>query len=147
VQINGSRLGLQNLAEGWRLHFPTGLLGFAQRQDYRIRDHSQDVPFKWLQATDAPPLVFVITDPFAFLPDYQVEIQEQDMHDLRVTDPDQLMLFVIVTLPGKTSPHLTVNLQGPVLVNCANGWAKQLVLVNSPYHTCHPLLVTQNAPS
>ena len=147
MQIDGSRLGLQHFSEGWRLYFPAGLLGFPQRKDYRIRNHGQDVPFKWLQATDDPPLAFVIIDPFAFLPDYQVDIQEQDQHELSVTDPDQLALVVIVSLPGKVSPHLTVNLQGPLLVNCANGWAKQLVLVNGPYHTCHPLVETQNAPS
>jgi flagellar assembly factor FliW len=146
VQIDVSRFGLRDLVQGWQLHFPAGLLGFPHRKDYCIQNHGQDVPFKWLQATDDPPLAFVITDPFAFLPDYQVEIQEQDLRELKVTDHRQLMLFVIVTLPGKTSPHLTVNLQGPVLVNRVNGWAKQLVLINSPYHTRHPLLVNHASP-
>jgi flagellar assembly factor FliW len=35
---------------------------------------------------------------------------------------------------------MTANLQGPVLVNGENRWAKQLVLTNSQYHTRHPLL-------
>ena len=73
---------------------------------------------------------------------YQVPLQEQDLHDLKVTPPAELVLCVIVTLPHETSPQLTVNLQGPVLVNRANGWAKQFVITHGPYQTCHPLHVT-----
>jgi flagellar assembly factor FliW len=39
----------------------------------------------------------------AFLPDYQVSIQEQDLHDLKATAASDLLLFVIVTLPPGTS--------------------------------------------
>jgi flagellar assembly factor FliW len=87
-------------------------------------------------------VAFVVADPFAFLPDYQVPLQEQDLYDLKVAAPAELVLCVIVTLPRQTSPQLTVNLQGPVLVNRVNGWAKQFVIVQGPYHTCHPLHVT-----
>lgn len=147
MHINASHRRLQDLQEGHVLYFPAGLLGFPQHKRYQIRKHSQEVPFRWLQALDDPPLAFVITDPFAFLPDYGAELQEQDLHDLNVIDPRQLTLFVIVTLHRVTAPCLTVNLQGPVLVNCTNGWAKQLVLVSSPYHTQHALLVASEVPS
>jgi flagellar assembly factor FliW len=147
VHINASHRRLQGLQEGHVLYFPAGLLGFPQHKHYQIRNYSQEVPFRWLQAMDDPPLAFVIIDPFAFLPDYGAELQEQDLHDLNVIDPLQLTLFAIVTLPRETSPCFTVNLQGPVLVNCTNSWSKQLVLVNSQYHTQHALLVAAEAPS
>jgi flagellar assembly factor FliW len=147
VQIELDRWRLQDLEAGFLLHFPTGLLGFPYHKTYRIQVQHPDMPFRWLQATDGPPVAFAITDPFTFLPGYQVSIQEQDVHDLQVTAAAELLLFVIVTLPRQTSLQLTVNLQGPVLVNRVNGWAKQLVLVQGPYHTCHPLRVTSQAPS
>jgi flagellar assembly factor FliW len=50
-----------------------------------------------------------------------------------------LFLVAIVTLPRDETTSPAVNLQGPVLVNRANGWAKQLVLVQGPYHTQHAL--------
>ncbi|MBM3222678.1 MAG: flagellar assembly protein FliW, partial [Candidatus Tectomicrobia bacterium] len=41
--------------------------------------------------------------------------------------------------PRTATDYPTVNLQGPLLVNRANGLAKQLVLVQGLYHTHHPL--------
>jgi flagellar assembly factor FliW len=122
------------------IHFPNGLLGFPDIKNYVIFEHDQDVPFKWLQATDEPALAFVIMDPFLFLPDYQVEIHEQDLQELRVSDTSQVSIFVILTIPAGQPAGMTANLQGPVLVNGENRWAKQLVLTNSQYHTRHPLL-------
>ena len=124
------------------IYFPNGLLGFPDIKHYVIFEHDQDVPFKWLQATDEPALAFVIMDPFLFLPDYQVEIQEQDMQELRVRDTSQVSIFVILTIPAGQPACMTANLKGPVLVNEENRWAKQLVLANSQYHTRHPLLAT-----
>ena len=147
MQIELGRWRLRDLAAGFLLYFPTGLLGFPHHKTYRIEVQHPDMPFRWLQATEDPPVAFAITDPFAFVPDYRVSIQAQDVRDLQVTAAAELLLFVIVTLPRQTSHQLTVNLQGPVLVNRVNGWAKQLVLVQGPYHTCHPLCVISQAPS
>jgi flagellar assembly factor FliW len=147
VQIELDHWRLHDLAAGALLHFPTGLLGFPHHKTYRLQVQHPDMPFRWLQATDDPPVAFAITDPFAFLPDYQVSVQEQDLHDLKATEGTELLLCVIVTLPRQASPQLTVNLQGPLLVNRVNGWAKQLVLVQGPYHTHHALSVTSQEPS
>ncbi len=144
MQIEASRVGLGDLAEGRRLHVPAGLLGFPERKEYQILNHTRAAPFRWLQAIENPPLVFAITDPFIFVPDYQVEITPTDLQELGGNDANQFLLCAIVTLPGTTSPDLTMNLQGPVLVNHHNGWAKQLVLINSLYHTHHPLLVSHH---
>ena len=147
MRIDIRRQRLQDLTPGWPVHFPHGLLGFPQRQAYSIQYPIQEAPFRWLQAMGDPPLAFVIVDPFLVLPDYQLEVSEQDMQELGGVDPDSLLVCAIVTLPREASPGLTVNLQGPILMNGMNGWAKQLVLMDSPYHTCHPLLVMHHTPS
>jgi flagellar assembly factor FliW len=147
VQIELDRWRLHDLATGFLLHFPTGLLGFPHHKTYRLQGLHAELPFRWLQATDNPPVAFAVTDPFAFLPDYQVPIQEQDLFDIKVTAAADLVLFVIVTLPRQAAPQLTVNLQGPVLVNRLQGWAKQLVLAHGSYHTCHALAVTSLMPA
>jgi flagellar assembly factor FliW len=142
LHIETTRFGPMQIDERMIIHFPNGLLGFPDVKNYVIFDHDQDVPFKWLQATDEPALAFVILDPFLFLPDYQVEIQEQDWQELRVSDTSHVSIFVILTIPAGQPARMTANLKGPVLVNGENRWAKQLVLTNSQYHTCHPLLAT-----
>ena len=140
MHIETTRFGSMQIDEWMIIHFPNGLLGFPDIKNYVIFDHDQDVPFKWLQATDEPALAFVIMEPFLFQPDYQVEMQEQDLQELRVSDTSHISIFVILTIPAGQPACMTANLKGPVLVNGENRWAKQLVLTNSQYHTRHPLL-------
>jgi flagellar assembly factor FliW len=126
----------------WRmpLHMPAGLLGFPEVKEYLIVDPEPALPVKWLQARDELHLAFVITDPFCLLPDYQVDLSHLDLMDVGAPDTTNLFLVAIVTLPREPTTYPTVNLQGPVLINRTNGWAKQLVLVQGTYHTHHPLL-------
>lgn len=142
MRIETTRFGPMDINARMLIHFPDGLLGFPDVKNYIIFDHDQDAPFKWLQATDEPALAFVITDPFLFVPDYQVEIEEQDLQALSVSDSSQLSTFIILTIPAGQPTRMTANLKGPVLVNGENRWAKQLVLTTSLYHTRHPLLAT-----
>lgn len=134
-----SRFGAMEHDWDMLLHMPAGLLGFPDVKEYYIVDPDREMPLKWLQARDEPRLAFVITDPLVFLPDYRVEMTHLDLMDVGVQATTELFLLAIVTLPREATPYPTVNLQGPVLVNRANGWAKQLVLVQGPYHTHHPL--------
>ena len=134
-----SRFGTVEHDWTMQLHLPAGLLGFPEVKEYLIVDPEPELPVKWLQARDELHLAFVITDPFALLPDYLVELTPLDLMDVGAHATTDLFLVAIVTLPRATTSYPTVNLQGPVLINRANGWAKQLVLVQGTYHTHHPL--------
>ena len=134
-----SRFGALEHDRDMLLHMPAGLLGFPDIKEYLIVDPDREVPLKWLQARDEPRLAFVIIDPFALLPDYPVELTHLDLMDVGAQATTELFLIAIVTLPREETAYPTVNLQGPVLVNRANGWAKQLVLVQGLYHTHHAL--------
>jgi flagellar assembly factor FliW len=132
---------------GIMLHFPAGLLGFPDVSDYVLLDLEPDMPFKCLQAAHGADLSFIVVDPCMLMPDYQVAVDEQDLHDLDVHDQTALRFLAILTIPVDAPGQTTANLQGPILVNTENHHAKQLVLVQSPYHTRHPLLSLANAPA
>jgi flagellar assembly factor FliW len=142
VQIETTRFGPIDIDAEKLLHFPTGLLGFPEVQNYVIFDHTEEGPFKWLQAVEDPALAFLIVDPCVFVPDYKLEVQETELHELGIHDANQTLVFVLVTVRPGTPPHITANLQGPVVVNLASCWAKQLVVVHGAYHTQHPLFAT-----
>lgn len=139
MQVNFTPFSTLDMTDGFPIHFPAGILGFEAVKGYAISAYEQDVPFKRLQARDAQ-LAFIVADPFDFLPDYRVDISAQDLQELAVDAPQHLSLFVLVTVVQETPISMTVNLQGPILFNSQNGYAKQLVLVNSLYHTRHSLV-------
>lgn len=142
-----SRFGAEDSDQTLQVHIPAGLLGFPAITQYRLVDPDPDCPLKWLQAQHKTPLAFVIIDPFLCLPDYHIELTQGDLMDVQADALSTLFLVAIVTLPRDDSSTPTVNLQGPVLINRANGWAKQLVLIHEPYQTQHPLAVISRAVS
>lgn len=146
MHIHTTRFGALEIDPQTIIHFPFGLLGFPRQKDYVILDHDKEIPLKWLQAIDEPDLAFVIIDPLLLMPDYEVDIDDQDLEDLQVQELKNLVLLAIVTVPPGAPEQMTVNLKGPVLVNSENRWAKQLVLVNRPYQTRHPLFTTSGTP-
>jgi flagellar assembly factor FliW len=145
VQIPTTQCEPFPLASGITLHFPSGLLGFPEVSEYVLLDIEADLPFKCLQAVNDPDLGFILIDPFMLMPDYQVTIEPQDLSDLDVHDQQHLCLLAILTVPPGAPGQTTANLQGPIMINTENYRAKQLVLVQSPYHTRHPLLVPAHA--
>lgn len=139
MPMDVSRFGAGEGDRDMQLYMPAGVLGFPDVKHYLIVDPDPEGPLQWLQARDEPHLAFVMTDPLALLPDYHVELTPLDLMDVGADATTEIFLIAIVTLPRDTTLHPTVNLQGPVLVNRANGWAKQLVVVQGPYHTHHPM--------
>lgn len=131
--------------------FPKGLLGFEGLERYTIVDNHECRPFRWLQSLDVPELSFVIVSPVVFFPDYRVAVHAKEVADIAVDDPQDVEIYVIVTVPARLE-EMTANLQGPILLNTANRRGKQLVLTDSSYTVCHSVvqqlerLTMNNAP-
>jgi flagellar assembly factor FliW len=116
--------------------FPKGLLGFEQCQRFCLLSNPEYAPFAHLQSLDDPALSFVVVNPRTFFPHYKVEVDPREIAELNAADVQDIATLGIVTVPEDLS-RMSVNLQGPVLLNRRNNYAKQVVLVHSPYTTCH----------
>jgi flagellar assembly factor FliW len=121
---------------------PHGMLGFSDKKQYIILQHQENSPFFWYQSLDDPGIAFVITSPFLFIPDYQIDLKavlKEMSWDIDGKD-DVLDLYIVVNIP-KGMPHqMTGNLIGPILINNNLNQAVQMVLSNSPYSHKYPLL-------
>lgn len=135
MKVNTTRFGEIEIEEEKIINFAQGLLGFPDVKRYIIIDHPNqpDIPLKWLQAIDDPDLAFVITDPLIFCPDYNPEISEQELKKLDITDVKNCGIVSIVTIPQGEPEKMTVNLQGPVLINLTTREARQTVLESDKY--------------
>lgn len=118
------------------------VLGFENVCRYCLVEVDEIKPFLWLQAVDEQSLTFLVVNPLAFFPDYRIEINSKELGDLKINRVESVETYVIVTVPEKTA-DMSVNLQGPILINTENGRGKQLVLVNSDYKVRHRLVETE----
>jgi flagellar assembly factor FliW len=126
---------------------PDGLLGFPDNKQFVMLPHEENSPFFWYQSIDEPALAFVLTSPFLFKPDYEVDLENtlKEMSWNANGENNHLELFVIVNIP-KGSPHkISINLIGPILINTKTRQAVQMVISNSLYTHKFPLITNERS--
>ena len=111
------------------VHLPLGLLGFEQIKKYVLLSEPGDAPFHWLQVLDDPRLAFLVLSPFEVVPDYAPDIDEEVVHFLQLSSPQDALVFNIVTLHPEG--HATINLKGPIILNRHTLIGKQVVPTNA----------------
>ena len=140
MKIETTRFGLIDIDEKKIIHMPYGIPGFPERKDFVILRHKEDSPFYWYQSVDEPSLAFVITNPYIFFPDYNIDlngiIKEMKWDSI---NRENIEVYVIVNIPKGRPKDMTVNLMGPLIINTEKREAIQAILVNTPYSHRHPV--------
>ena len=119
--------------------FPDGPLGFPECTRFTLVTDERSHPFKMLQSLDKSALAFVIIDPLITRTDYHFNVTKDDLKNIKATTTDGLEVYAIVTMSDKME-EVTVNLQGPLVINTITRLGHQFVLVNEGYSTTEKLL-------
>ncbi len=135
--IETSRFGPIEVDDGKIMTFKEGLLGFPNHRRFALIQTSEEPVFFWMQSVEDPELAFVVCDPLAFVPDYQVPVRKDDVGALHLHDLTDCQVLVIV---NKVNGDLTGNLLGPIVVGAHSLLARQLVLSDKRYSTRHCLV-------
>ena len=114
------------------IHFPNGLPGFEDARKFIIMSVPEHQPFHWMECVDGNNIRFAVINPLSFRPDYQPKIKKEELASLEITDPKELLLYVIVTL-RKPLVESTANLMGPLFINIREKVSKQIIIENDAY--------------
>ncbi len=125
ISVRSSRFGELEVPADRVLHFPQGLIGFPKARRFVILDHRPGSPFKWMLCLEQPDLAFAVAEPARMVPDYEAPLAFAAR--TLGTDPADVALFVIVTIPPDPTA-MTVNLMAPVVVDVRTRRSRQLVL-------------------
>ncbi|WP_078378893.1 flagellar assembly protein FliW [Sutcliffiella halmapala] len=120
------------------ISFPNGLPGFQEEKHFVVIPFSEEGMFQILQSINTPQLGFVMTNPFAFFPDYDFELEYQAIEVLKVNTPEDVEVYSILTVQDPFN-KTTANLQAPIVINKASKLGKQLILTGTSYLTKHQL--------
>ena len=119
--------------------FPDGPLGFPDCTRFTFVDEERAAPFRMLQSLDNPALAFVVVDPLIARPDYQFDVTVDDLKLIKADSTDNLLVFAIVTM-NRNIHEVTINLQGPLVINPKQKLGHQFVLIETEYTTREQLL-------
>ncbi|MDR0476286.1 MAG: flagellar assembly protein FliW [Treponema sp.] len=143
MKVLSKAYGMVEADERQKISFPRGLLGFEEYQNYVIMDAERQ-PFYWLQSIDNEQVAFILINPFLFRPDYEIDIDNEELKTVGISDPAKALIFSIVTIPPDGSP-MTANLQGPLVINRDTHLALQVVLTDPRWKTKHDILAERTA--
>jgi flagellar assembly factor FliW len=132
-------------AERWtreaEITLPAGLMGFPEVKKLELIHQVEELPFRWLRSSEDRALAFVVVQPDGLIPDYRLELTDEDAGDLGISDPGEALVLNIVTVRGGDTEAATVNLIGPIVINRSTCVGRQVVLRNfHDYSARHPLV-------
>jgi flagellar assembly factor FliW len=142
VKLASKAYGLIEVDERQKITFPQGLFGFESFREYILLDAERQ-PFYWLQSVDVEGIAFILINPFLFRPDYEVNINNDELKDIDIESPEKALIFSIVTIPQEGP--MTANLQGPLIINRDTRAGKQAVLTDPRWKTKHDVMAELSA--
>jgi len=137
VKVQTKAYGLIEVDERQRVSFPAGLFGFETVKDYVLIDAERQ-PFYWLQSLEVEYIAFITINPFLFRPDYELDIDDDQLKEIGITNAEDALVFSIVTIPP--DGPMTANLQGPLIVNRETRIGKQGILTDPRWKTKHDIM-------
>ncbi len=139
MKFDTTRFGQIHVKQEDIIIFPEGPLGFPECTRFALIDEEKAVPFRMLQSLDNSALAFVVVDPLMIRPEYHFDITKDDLKLLNADDVEGLQVYAIITM-SKEIQDVTVNLQGPLIINTKKNIGHQFVLMDSEYSTKEMLM-------
>jgi flagellar assembly factor FliW len=113
--------------------FPEGIPGFPDSKQYLLMsENEEEDSFYWLQSVDDGDVAFTLMDVYKVLPDYDPQVDQDQIMDLGEVEGTPLLIYNIVVIPEYVR-HMRVNLRAPVVINLNTGLGKQVICENDEY--------------
>ena len=139
MKLNTVRFGEIDIDESRIFNFTMPLIGFDNRTKFVIIETSQDALFKWLQSVEDPALAFPIISVSALNFDYTIDLPDNVVEALKITNVESLLVMNITSIPQDDPKGTTINLLAPVVFNLDAQTAGQVVLSGSGYDISYPM--------
>lgn len=138
MKVQTTRFGDIDVLEEDVITLAEGMLGFSENRRFTLIPDELGEPFQWMQSLEKPALAFVVIEPSRVLTEYHFSVKREQIKALETEVVEDLQVYVIVTMAGSIL-DVTVNLQGPIVINKNTNIGQQIVLNEPKFSTRHPL--------
>ena len=96
------------------------------------------VSFQVMQSTEEAGVAFVVANPYAFVPTYDLKIDEATVNSLAIEKEEDVFVLAVVSVK-EPFEQSTLNLQAPLIFNRYNQKGKQMIMNSTTYGMSHPI--------
>ncbi|MDE5893524.1 MAG: flagellar assembly protein FliW [Acetatifactor sp.] len=139
--INTKIFGKVEITDDKIITFPGGIIGFPDMKNFTLlHDEEQGVSagIRWLQSLEEPGFAMPVMDPLVVKEDYNPEIDDELLTGIGEITPDNLLVLVTVRVPSDLT-QMSVNLQGPIIINVDERKACQIIVDADTYPVRFPV--------
>ncbi len=133
-------LGSVEIDTAQQLFFPEGLFAFENFRHFGLLPTKSGSTFHWLQSLEESRLAFLITLITELTPTYNPRIDEQALTIIEAANQSHAEIWGIITVPTGKPEAMTINLQGPILINRPKKLGGQFVSEDLNHLVRTPLL-------
>lgn len=141
MKINTRLFGEVEVSEEKIITFPGGIIGFPDMQKFTLiydEEKGTNTGIRWMQSLDEPEFALPVMDPLIVKSDYNPEVNDELLGGLGDITPDNLLVLVTVTVPSDLT-KMSVNLQGPIIINIDERKACQVIVDSDMYPIKYPI--------
>ncbi|MDE7222983.1 MAG: flagellar assembly protein FliW [Acetatifactor sp.] len=139
--INTKVFGEVEITDDKIITFPRGIIGFPDMKKFTLlHDEEQGVSagIRWLQSLEEPGFAMPVMDPLVVKTDYNPEIDDELLTGIGEITADNLLVLVTVRVPSDLT-QMSVNLQGPIIINVDERKACQIIVDADTYPVRFPI--------
>lgn len=123
------------------LTFENGIIGFPELKHFTLlhdEERGTGAGIRYLQSLEEPAFAMPVMDPLLVKPDYDPEVNDELLSNVGNLTSENILVLVTVTVPSDLT-NMSVNLQGPIVINVEERKACQIIIEGSGYPVKFPV--------
>jgi Uncharacterized protein conserved in bacteria len=135
MQVKTRHFGEIDLEESKIIYFENGIMGFEEYKRYALlydEEEGKKPDISWLQCLDEEALSIPVISPFIVKPEYNPEVDDEQLKSLGKLTDDNMILLVSITVPSEIE-KISSNIKAPFIINSDTKKGAQIIVENSDY--------------
>lgn len=141
MKITTRIFGEIEIADDKVIVFENGIIGFPDLKNFALihdEEKGTNTGIRFMQSLDEPNFAMPVMDPLLVKPDYDPQVDDELLALAGNISPDNILVLVTATIPGDLT-RMSVNLQGPFIINVEEHRACQIIVENGDYPVKFPI--------
>ncbi len=141
MKINTKIFGEIEVSDEKIITFDNGIIGFPDMKHFTLlhdEEKGKDVGIRFLQSIEEPAFAMPVMDPLIVKPDYDPEVDDELLLSAGSLNEDNILVLVTASIPSDLT-QMSVNLQGPIIINVDEHKACQIIVDGSSYPVKFPI--------
>jgi len=135
MKITTKIFGEIDIAEEKIITFVNGIIGFPDLKKFTLiynEEKGTGAGIRWMQSMDEPNFAIPVMDPLVAMDTYNPVVDDEIFKGIGELTQDNTLVLVSATIP-KDITQMSVNLQGPYIINVDERKACQVIVENEDY--------------